>query len=740
VDLAQSSGGTLIIPQSLPYPNINNYVRTAGDVTGDGLSDLVAGQPFYTNGESAEGIVSVYYGKATGPSTSPNWTLTQSAIDNPNLGWSVSSAGDVNGDGYEDVIVGSPTWYNFTVGGSVNNGLVMLYYGHITGLSPSYDWYAYGANNDQLGISVASADVNGDGFADLIVGGHTAAANTGKVFVWYGSSTGPSVSGPNLTLTGYGPGTRYFGNSVAAAGDVNGDGYPDIIVGEPYGVDPTTPLAEEGRAYVFKGSAAGLVAAPIWSRSGGQAGAHFGNCVAGAGDVNGDGFADVVVGAPDYDTVNKLGATITDAGRILVAFGSPAGPSAEAINQVLTPWRYGASVAGAGDVNGDGYSDIVVGAPSATNTLSGEGAARVLPGAAGGIGGLLWTQFGGEAFGGFGSAVSSAGDVDGDGLSDVLVGAVFQDMGGPQDQGRAYVYRGPLPAGASPIWTASGGSTFANLGHSLANAGDVNGDGWNDLVFGLPGYNGTGYRQGQARVYYGSGGGGTFQLGLGYHLTAPAHMVQPSCLGDPGSLAMLSTGRSAAGRTKVRLQYRVSPVIGLPAPTVSGFTPWFATTAPGASGSLVGIIAGASGLTSGVPYAWQMRTLSKNVYFPTGPWRSPSRSGRRETDFRVPGAYLDVASEEQPATLLLADVHPNPMQASASVAFSLSHAGAVSLSVHDLQGRRVRTLAKGTLPAGEHRLAWDGRADDGAAATAGVYFVRLEAEGKVLSRKLVRIR
>lgn len=738
VNLAQGAGGTLVIVQSLLHASSGSVVRTAGDVNGDGLSDLLVGDFNHSNGEALEGRVLVYSGVADPPSLFANWTLNQSAIDNPNLGWSVA-AGDVNGDGYEDVLVGSPTWYNFTVGGSTNNGLLMLYYGHATGLSPSYDWFYYGANNDQVGLSVATADVNGDGFADVLASAHTAAGNTGQVRVWYGSASGPSVSGPNLNITGPDPG-GYFGACIAAAGDVNGDGYPDVIVGANYAEDPVSPLADEGRAYVFRGSAGGLVTTPIWARSGGQANAHLGTSVSGAGDVNGDGFADVVVGVPDFDTVDLLSNPVPDGGKIIVAFGSPGGPSTESGRLSLAPWRYGAAVAGAGDVNGDGYSDVIVGAPSATNTISGEGGAQVIAGASFGLGGVVWTQYGGEAFGGYGSAVSGAGDANADGLSDVLVGAVFQDMGGPQDQGRAYLYKGPLPAGAAPIWTGSGGSAFANLGHSLANAGDVNGDGWTDYVFGLPGYNGSGWRQGQARVHHGAQGGGVFQIELAYHFTAPAHVMQPDILSDPGSVGLLSTARSSAGRTRVRLQHRVTPVVGLPAPALAGFTPWVLTNAPGSNGSLAGIIAGVSGLTPGVPYAWELRTLAKNVYYPSGPWRSPPRSGRRETDFRVPGSYLDVAEGPARSELQLADVRPNPMHARTAVVFSLTRAGDVSLAVHDVQGRRVRTLARGAMAAGEHRVTWDGLGDDGAAASAGVYLVRLEAEGRVLSRKVVRMR
>ncbi|MCC6350179.1 MAG: FG-GAP repeat protein [Candidatus Eisenbacteria bacterium] len=737
-DLLQSAGSVMLIQQTLARPSTYATARTAGDVNGDGLSDVLVGDTYWTNGENLEGRVSVHYGAGGAPSTFANWSVTQSAIDNPNLGWSVAG-GDVNGDGYEDVIVGCPTWYDFTTGGSYNNGLLMVFYGHVTGLSASYDWFYFGANGDQTGLSVATADVNGDGYADILASAHTAAGNSGLVRVWFGSSSGPSVSGPNQTLTAPAPG-GYFGASVAAAGDVNNDGYPDVVVGAPNAEDPVTPISDQGVAYVYLGGAGGVVTPPVWSRAGGQVNSHLGQSVAGAGDVNGDGYADVVIGEPDFDSVDRLGNPYPDAGRVHIAYGSAGGPSGSYFMNTFASWRFGASVAGAGDVNGDGYSDIIVGGPSATNTLPGEGVARVFAGGPFGLGGLLWSQFGGEANGGFGSAVSSAGDVDGDGLSDVLVGAVFQDMGGPQDQGRAYVYRGPLPAGASPVWTASGGSTFANLGHSLANAGDVNGDGWSDLVFGLPGYNGTGYRQGIARTYYGCGYGGAFQIGRAYRFTAPAHQMQPSTMSDPGGVYLLSTGRSSAGRAKVRLQYRVDPVVGLPGGATAGFTGWYATGAPGAYGSLAGMIAGAGGLTAGVPYAWRMRTLSNNIYYPTGPWRSPERSGRRETDFRTPGTFLDVADGRRPAELLLADVRPNPMRTSTSVVFSLSKPGPVSLSVHDVMGRRVRVLSRGDLGAGEHRIAWDGAGDDGRAVSAGIYIVRLEAEGRALSRKVVRMK
>jgi hypothetical protein len=739
--LAQAAAGTLFLDQFLAYAPLSTLACTAGDVNGDGLSDLLVAERGFANGQASEGRVLVHLGVGSGPSTGVNWSSTQIVLDNDNYGWSVASAGDVNGDGYDDVLLGAPSWYDWSTPGNSNNGLVMLFYGHASGPSTSPDWTKWGASGDQLGVSVASAgDVNGDGYGDIIVGAHTASGNTGLARVWYGGALGLGAS-PNVTLNGVTAG-GYFGNSVACAGDVNGDGYPDVIVGAPYAVDPTSPQSQEGRAYVYHGGSGGLGTTPQWTLSGVQVGAHLGTSVAGAGDVNGDGFSDVVIGSPEFDATSKLGVVTPDAGRVIVGYGSSTGVSLTTGLNVFSAFRLGASVAGAGDVNGDGYSDIVVGAPSATNTISGEGAARVYAGSASGVSsGPLWTEYGGEAFGGFGSSVSSAGDADGDGLSDVLIGAVFQDKGGAQDQGFAYVYRGPLAPGTTPFWSRGGGSSLANIGHCVANAGDVNGDGWSDLVFGLPGYNGSGYRQGLVNLYLGANGVGRTQLTIPFRLSPAARVIHPGNLTDPGQITLAGNARSAAGRAKVRMQYRVSasPVFPL-APLTGTVATWTLTGAPGANGSVGTVIQNVTGLTNGVPYAWQFRTLAKSVYFPTGIWRSPVRNGRLETDARAPGTWLDVAASVAPASLMLADVRPNPMRGAGTLVFSLSRPGPARLDVVDVQGRRVRTLASGTRAAGEHRVAWDGRADDGHVAGPGVYFVRLEAEGRTLSRKVAMMR
>ncbi|HEY3355167.1 MAG TPA: FG-GAP-like repeat-containing protein, partial [Polyangia bacterium] len=236
-----------------------------------------------------------------------------------------------------------------------------------------------------------------------------------------------------------------------------------------------------GRAFLFLGGPAGLAQTPAWTASESQAGACFGFAVAGAGDVNGDGHPDVIVGAYAYD------AGGADAGRVAVYLGTSSGLTATPV------WTYtgteaggvlGASVAGAGDVNRDGYADVIVGAPLA----AGGGQALVFHGSAAGPRATpAWTASAGQAGAWFGQ-VAGAGDVNGDGYADVIVGAYLFDHG-EADEGAAFVYLGsPAGLGAAAVWSAEANQAGAGLGLAVAGAGDVNRDGLADVIVGVPFY------------------------------------------------------------------------------------------------------------------------------------------------------------------------------------------------------------------------------------------------------------
>jgi hypothetical protein len=199
-------------------------------------------------------------------------------------------------------------------------------------------------SNDQessFGYSVGTAgDVNGDGYSDAIVG--TCGIGTQAAYVYHGSAGG---LGSNASWTAYGDGgiMPYFGWSVGTAGDVNGDGFSDVIVGAS-GYD--NGQEREGCAYVYHGSPGGLSLSAVWKVEGNQAFAWLGYSVGTAGDVNGDGFSDVIVGVP-YDYLDP------DSGRAFVFHGSSVGLGTSPSWTMLESGS-GHSVGTAGDVNGDG--------------------------------------------------------------------------------------------------------------------------------------------------------------------------------------------------------------------------------------------------------------------------------------------------------------------------------------------------------------------------------------------------
>ena len=472
-------------------------VSNAGDVNGDGFSDVIVGAPEYNNAKSDEGGAFVYLGSSTGLSQSPDWSKEGNRL-NARFGHSVSSAGDVNGDGYHDVIVGAKYYSN----GQLNEGAAFVYYGSSSGLSESADWH-YEGDIEQMsfGHSVSTAgDVNNDGYSDIIIGApyySNGESNEGAAFVFLGSSSGLSTS-PDWSFESNEEFFNY-GWSVSTAGDVNGDGYSDIIVGEQW---YENGQEKEGRAYVYLGSAAGLSSSPSWTAEGNQQEAYFGRSVSSAGDVNGDGFDEILVGSPFFDNGEQ------SEGRVSLYYGSESGP------QEFPEWTsesdveyafYGHSVSPAGDLNNDGFSDILVGADGYEAEKSEEGAVFLYLGSASGLTiSSEWSVEGDRNYSGFGFSVSGAGDVNGDGFGDVIIGADSYTHG-ENSEGGAFLFRG-ISSGLSisPSWTAESDQQDAGFGESVSSAGDVNNDGFSDIIIGAPGYDNGESNEGRAFVYFGS--------------------------------------------------------------------------------------------------------------------------------------------------------------------------------------------------------------------------------------------
>ena len=544
-------------------------VSGAGDVNQDGIDDVMIGAPFANNGEGQEqGKSYVIFGSIAGF----NKTILLASLNGTNgfaligeadydAGYAVSSAGDVNHDGIDDVVIGAPAapyvgvnsmGKSYVVFGRKSGFAAVMSLARLNGTNGFV--LAGEVSGDGSGSSVSGAgDVNGDGIADVLIGApgkiNGKFVGTGKSYVVFGRASGFSAEIPLSSLDGTngfmltgevdGDGSGY---AVSGAGDVNGDGIDDVLIGAPYAVNGT------GKSYVVFGQTSGFAAEIFLSNLNGTngfaligkaVGDEAGYAVSSAGDVNGDGIDDVLIGAPYAG----------GGGKSYVVFGRKSEFDKEMSLSNLNETNgfvlagenndgAGYAVSGAGDVNGDGIDDVLIGAPYANNDAGKSYVvfSRLIQIAASPISTPIPTPaptpsvspaqvplselnketgmvfIGGASYDNAGWSVSSAGDINGDKLDDVIIGAPYANAQGRRS-GKSYVIFGNI-SNPEPFlnlsnlngtngFVISGESEYDYAGGSVSTAGDVNADKVDDVVIGAFRASSNGIRAGKGYVIFG---------------------------------------------------------------------------------------------------------------------------------------------------------------------------------------------------------------------------------------------
>lgn len=437
-------------------------VSCAGDVDGDGYDDVIVGAYFF---DSFRGRSYVYFGGADMDSLAD--VIMEGEGSSNYFGGTVSEAGDLNNDGYDDIIIGASGFNN-------NRGRSYIYFGG-SSMDSIADIKMHGeASGDRFGNCVSNAgDINNDGYDDVIIGSSHHDTLTGIAYIYLGGSTMDNIA--DIMFIGEEK-ESFFSIDVSDLGDVNNDGYDDVIIGA-YRYNNYT-----GRSYIFYGSTNMDSIADV-IMEGKEEWDVYSRSLSGAGDVNNDGFDDILVGAP---------YTNSGEGTSYLYYG---GAVVDSIPDVIFKGGvkdFGRSLSKAGDLNADGFDDIII-----SVNVSDSGSCYIYFGDVNmdSIPDKKLIAEGEDNL--FGNSVSTAGDMNNDGFDDLIIGA----RGYNNYEGRSYIYLGGQEPDSIVNVVLDGDTSRECFGNSVSSAGDINGDGYDDVIVGAP-YNNS--YKGRSYIYFGS--------------------------------------------------------------------------------------------------------------------------------------------------------------------------------------------------------------------------------------------
>jgi hypothetical protein len=647
--------------------------------------------------------------------------------ENDRTGFSVAM-GDINGDGRSDYVIGAP---GFDYPGRADCGIVYVLLSsdtlgsviNLSTLRPDLTRIMGPAAGTQLGSALAVGHIDPDINADIACGMPNATANgkfsAGMIAVVLGTSSLPDTIDTAFPAAGLSiiEGENVFDKlgSSLAIGDINNNGFGDVVAGAPLASAPAGFAA--GRVYVIYGDATlparidlAAPTTPIMQIFGERSNGTFGTACT-AADVNGDSHADIITGAPQATVLGR-----SSAGAVYLILGSPA--PADTVDISLSPPGvkriYGHA---AGDLTGSAVShgqttndiiaDVIFSAPE--HSLPGRngcGTVYVLPGATElpdtidlkRAPDFVVDMHGPLLENGMGNALAAA-DLNADGLDDVIIGAPNTSPAGRTSAGKVYIFFGRSPMhtfydfAASPpgLTTILGAVSEERTGCSLA-AGDTDGDLYDDLIIGAQrGIGSGGSRTGAANVIFGDDDITPAQL-VHYALTATgegAELVWE--LDEPVDVSLFTIERRRESGTTTFL------------PSL-----WIEPSFPAAYRLFDGTT------EQGVHYVYSVY-LEQNLLF---------------------SAEIDIPSLDT----RLHPNYPNPFQAETTIPFHITEAGHVLMKIYDVSGSLVTTVADARFGQGPNHIVWDGCNSSGDPAPSGIYFVRMLHKGNLFQNKIVLIR
>jgi hypothetical protein len=656
--LATLPAGAVVL-QGDPLQSLGHFGDAASeleDLNGDGRWEFLIGAPLVDLTGTNDGRVCLWYG-GTAMTAAANLVLSGNL--NEQFGFAVARVGDVNDDGWPDFAVGAPRYSQ----SGTDRGRIYLFFGG-PGLDATADVILEcpdATDGPQFGFSVSAAgDVNGDGRDDLIVGApydDTAGLDAGSAYVFYGSSNLTQLAAADLALRGA-LAYDHFGWSVTDGGNYFRDGRACVAVGAPANFGTT----RHGTVLVFRGSATAVpgpdaVADLTLTSSGASpAGSWFGYAVRGLGDWDNDGDDDLAVGAPRDDTRGL------DAGRVEIFLGAttPATVAARYANGQDGGDLFGWALADLGEATGDSRTDLLIGAPGVAATATGAGRAYLFAGggaSADSPAGLFLTltaagvNAGTEANDAFGSCVSAAGELDGDGRRDYAVCAPTGNVATNAEAGyvRLYDSTGELVPVLLQTWRAV----------------------WT--------------ADGEAR--------------LSFTLAEPPAVFR--------ALTLWRDVSPRAGQPAVRTLACAGPLDGGALPLTIAGGEWTLADRPTAlvTGSTLG-------------YALVLERSAGGAVVLDGLAGPPT-------------AEIGLFALRPPS--------PNPFNPRTAIVFQAPAGAPVACRIYDPRGRLVVTLYEGSATGLWQTALWDGRRG-GRPVSAGAYAVRLVMGGRVLTRLAVLVK